>query len=90
MDKKIKDKLAAVEKHLHTAKYASFLRLDAESNKILQEAYEAFYGIPLKQSQKTCSECKLKWVKKLAEEYYKPDSNAGRKKKIKVDDAPQK
>lgn len=88
MKKEIREALKAYEKHLNTAKYANFIRLMPNESKELCELYEKHFGKPLTKAELNCGSCKLKAIKRLADDYFNV-KKPGRPPKIVLDEPEQ-
>lgn len=84
MTKDIRNKLSKYEFQLKCAKYSSFIRMDMNEFNELAKIYREMYGVELTASQKSCSSCRLKAVKRMAEDYFKAPK-IGRPPKIKTE-----
>lgn len=69
MTKKDYTELEPFDKYLHSAVERNYVRMSSNDFKSLCDAYEKVKGIKLSTSQKTCSTCRLKWIKELGKEY---------------------
>lgn len=59
------------EKQFTTAKYSNFARMTTVEFSELGEVYEKMFGTKITRNESTCPTCKLRIVKRVAEEYFK-------------------
>lgn len=83
MTKELKEKMSKYEEQFKTAKYGNYVRrLYSTSLNELDEIYkELFPDSPDSRLKTGCSNCVLKAIKKMAEEYFKEEEPKTRKKK---------
>lgn len=63
--------LLPLEKQLKSAKESSYARLSAKEFDSFCDTYKDIFGKELTRNEKNCNTCRLKALKKVADEYFK-------------------
>lgn len=69
MTKKEYIELEPFDKYFHSAVERNYIRMSSSEFQSLCDAYERVKNTKLSSSQKTCSTCRLKWIKSIGQEY---------------------
>lgn len=63
-------KLNPIEKQLKSALLSNYARLSAKEFETFCETYHQHYGTALSRNEKNCNTCRLKAIKKIANDYF--------------------
>lgn len=63
--------LLPIERQLKSVQISSYARLSAKEFEAFCETYKDIFGVELTKNEKNCNICRLKALKKVADEYFK-------------------